>query len=55
MQKAIVKPRVLIPVVLLAAALALVGLIIAFGVGMSWVAAEMEREEERRRRRGRRG
>ena len=46
--------EILEPIATVAAAFALVGLIIAFGVGMSWVAAEMEREEERRRRRGRR-
>ena len=46
--------EILEPIATVVVALALVGLIIAFGVGMSWVAAEMEREEERRRRRGRR-
>ena len=46
--------EILEPIATVVVALALVGLIIAFGVGMSWVAAEMERVEERRRRRGRR-
>ena len=46
--------EILEPIATVVVALALVGLIIAFGVGMSWVAAEMEREEERRRRHGRR-
>ena len=46
--------EILEPIAMVAAAFILVGIIIATGVGMSWVAAEMEREEERRRRRGHR-
>jgi len=35
-----------------AALLVTAGAVVAAGMGMSWLAAEVEREEERRRRRG---